>query len=616
MRTHWLVVVVITFAVFTSCKRQDEAVKTTAASPEDVLAIVGEDESVKGAADGQEDAAKETDAAIGQIVDSGEAVAIAAAEQEGDADEPTPAVREGESCSTHAECGAQYICDSLKGYVCSKRCQSDADCKNPDAQDGEFCRGDGRCSPKIFETVWETYDTWERKLILPFVDGSKCDFKILWGDEGHVDFDKAAHVRDCISERNRTHIYAEHGTYHVRIIGTYDGWGRRPQDCEYIDPYYCESEIEEEENEVYDGVGVQSTCLKGVISFGPVGLSSGAFCGAGNFDLPKDDIPDASKWRNANRAFSGIKTCSDGNHCYIVVNARAFHQDISHWDTSNVTDMSEMFTGATLFNSDIGRWDTSSVTNMSGMFSNARAFNQDISRWDTSAVTSMAKMFSDAKAFNQGIGRWNTTSVKDMAGLFHGAYSFNQDIGRWDTSAVENMSQMFHNAVSFNQDIGNWNTSSVKNMGSLLDGVHAFNHDIGNWDTSNVENMNQMFRNASSFNQDIGRWNTSNVVGMAQMFRNANAFNQDIGRWDTSNVEVMNQMFHNASSFNQDIGRWNTSNVESMQQMFSGATSFEQDISQWATRKDNYCKLMAIRKQYMEYDNMARRTLDLNDTCP
>ena len=34
------------------------------------------------------------------------------------------------------------------------------------------------------------------------------------------------------------------------------------------------------------------------------------------------------------------------------------------WDTSSVTDMSELFRYATVFNQDIGHWDTSNVTNM------------------------------------------------------------------------------------------------------------------------------------------------------------------------------------------------------------------------------------------------------------
>ncbi len=51
---------------------------------------------------------------------------------------------------------------------------------------------------------------------------------------------------------------------------------------------------------------------------------------------------------------------------------------IEYWNTSEVTDMSEMFCHANTFNQDISKWDTSSVTNMRHMFCGARKFNQPI----------------------------------------------------------------------------------------------------------------------------------------------------------------------------------------------------------------------------------------------
>ena len=38
-------------------------------------------------------------------------------------------------------------------------------------------------------------------------------------------------------------------------------------------------------------------------------------------------------------------------------------------------------------------WNTSLVTNMSELFSQKRTFNEDLSRWDTSNVTDMGNMF-------------------------------------------------------------------------------------------------------------------------------------------------------------------------------------------------------------------------------
>ena len=64
--------------------------------------------------------------------------------------------------------------------------------------------------------------------------------------------------------------------------------------------------------------------------------------------------------------------------CHICLrSAAAFNQDLSRWDVSKVTNMSDMFAGATAFNQDLSRWGskTGNVTNMSDMFQEAIAFN-------------------------------------------------------------------------------------------------------------------------------------------------------------------------------------------------------------------------------------------------
>merc|ERR1712176_707973 len=86
--------------------------------------------------------------------------------------------------------------------------------------------------------------------------------------------------------------------------------------------------------------------------------------------------------------------------------AEATYGHISTWETSGVTDMSELFcadhcgsntkSAAASFNEDIGAWDTSVVVTMSRMLDGASAFNQDISGWPVHSVRSMWGMFASA----------------------------------------------------------------------------------------------------------------------------------------------------------------------------------------------------------------------------
>ena len=73
---------------------------------------------------------------------------------------------------------------------------------------------------------------------------------------------------------------------------------------------------------------------------------------------------------------------------FVFYSSAEFNDDISAWDTSNVTDMTSMFQRATSFNSDISAWNTSNVIRMSSMFDSASSFNSDISAWDFSSIIS------------------------------------------------------------------------------------------------------------------------------------------------------------------------------------------------------------------------------------
>ena len=55
---------------------------------------------------------------------------------------------------------------------------------------------------------------------------------------------------------------------------------------------------------------------------------------------------------------------------------------------------------------------------MSYMFLDAAAFNQDISAWDTVNVTDMSQMFGNATSFNQDLTGWCVTNTPVEPGSF------------------------------------------------------------------------------------------------------------------------------------------------------------------------------------------------------
>ena len=192
-------------------------------------------------------------------------------------------------------------------------------------------------------------------------------------------------------------------------------------------------------------------------------------------------------------------------------------------DTSNVTDMEEMF-------SDCGR--------------DSKEFTLDLGdNFDTSNVTNMKDMFSDCGALTLDLGnKFDTSKVTNMYGMFYGCVgslsACTLDLGdKFDTSNVTNMGYMFSHCGSSSK---------------------AFTLNLGDkFDTSNVTHMEGMFSycglNSRAFALDLGdKFDTSNVTDMRGMFkycgRYCPSFSIEFGdKFDTSNVTDMSEMFSNGS---------------------------------------------------------------------
>jgi surface protein len=352
--------------------------------------------------------------------------------------------------------------------------------------------------------------------------------KVYWGDGTSSIITTSGNVAKT---------YAAIGTYRVTIIGLYNGFD-----------------------------GLRNGALRRVLAFPTDGLQQLTGLGVSLLEIPTQLPPSVTS------LYRCFYTTSSSNY---------FNLNISSWNTSNVTNMSEMFYGNKLFNININSWDVSNVTNMSGMFRNADAFNQSLNSWNVGNVTDMSQMFSENEIYNQSLSNWNVANVTNMSAMFRLNTAFNQDINNWNVSKVTNISQMFSDTTVFNSPLNNWNLSSVTVMNAIFLRTQAFNQPLSNWNVSKVTNMTSVFAEALVFNQNINNWDVSNVTTMQSMFSNTGAFNQSLSNWNVSKVTSMQSMFSTSQAFNQNISNWNVSSVTDMAFMFAFSKEFNQPIESW-----------------------------------
>jgi surface protein len=109
---------------------------------------------------------------------------------------------------------------------------------------------------------------------------------------------------------------------------------------------------------------------------------------------------------------------------------------------------------------------TTHITNMYGLFYEVGVFTDNVSSWDTSNVTNMYRAFWRS-SFNSEINDWDVSNVTNMGLLFNDNGHFNKPLNKWNTSKVTNMQNMFKHTF-FNQDISEWNVTLTTARPSLI----------------------------------------------------------------------------------------------------------------------------------------------------
>jgi surface protein len=86
---------------------------------------------------------------------------------------------------------------------------------------------------------------------------------------------------------------------------------------------------------------------------------------------------------------------------------------------------------------------------MSSIFAYLHNFNQNINSWDVSKVTDMRDMFNGATSFNQPLDNWNVSNVSQIVRAFNECTSFKQYLGDW--CFIPNINKPWINGIEFDQ---------------------------------------------------------------------------------------------------------------------------------------------------------------------
>ena len=168
--------------------------------------------------------------------------------------------------------------------------------------------------------------------------------------------------------------------------------------------------------------------------------------------------------------------------------------------------------------------DTSEVTDMSYMFTNGSQYTDlDLSSFNTSNVTKMSGMFYGcSKLTNVNLANFNTKNVVKLSNLFNGCSAIeNINLNSFETSNVTNMYGMFENCENLkNVNLKSFDTSKVTNMEAMFLNCKSLNKiDLSNFNTSNTERLKRMFTNCTLLTElDLSNFRTENLINVETMF--------------------------------------------------------------------------------------------------
>ena len=179
-------------------------------------------------------------------------------------------------------------------------------------------------------------------------------------------------------------------------------------------------------------------------------------------------------------------TFTDGSELFYRLGYYAEEVDFSHFDSSNITNMREMFLDTKLKKLDLSTFDTSNVENMEYMFLRSELETLDLSSFTFEAAKNMYGMFQDSKKLTtiKIPSTSKTNKVEIVAHLFHNCESLElMDVSWLVINKDTQTDYLFANSKLKYLDLSHWNftLNSRSGLSFLFFGMDCLKYlDISN----------------------------------------------------------------------------------------------------------------------------------------
>ena len=233
-----------------------------------------------------------------------------------------------------------------------------------------------------------------------------------------------------------------------------------------------------------------------------------------------------------------------------------------------------------------GTWGTSHGDCPSG----PRAIDTqiDLSAWEVSSVVTMKNMFGSLSA---PLEVQTNVDLSTQFGLQFG------DLSGWDIAKTVTMESMFENAGQV-KGIENWDMTGVQDATNMFRGNKYFTTYLNKWNLARTD-VTDMFKDATAWLVESTFDESLKVIDIKVVDSNIHdlvdkclaedmsgdcdgVMNLPMKDWDTSDVTDMSALFKNRRTFNVNISAWDVSSVTDFSEMFYGAEFFNYNLP-WTT---------------------------------